>query len=61
MGATILGHTPPGVIAAARAQVGRGILFVGQTEVEFEAARLLCARIPSAERMRFGSSGSEVV
>lgn len=60
MGATILGHTPPDVIAAVRAQVGRGILFAGQTEVEFEAARLLCARIPSAERMRFGSSGSEV-
>jgi len=60
MGATILGHTPPEVIAAVREQVGHGILFAGQTEIEFEAARLLCARIPSAERMRFGSSGSEV-
>jgi len=60
MGATILGHTPPEVIAAVRAQVGQGILFAGQTEIEFEAARLLCERIPSAERMRFGSSGSEV-
>jgi len=60
MGATILGHTPPEVIAAVRAQVGHGILFAGQTEVEFEAARILCGRIPSAERMRFGSSGSEV-
>lgn len=60
MGAAILGHTPPGVIAAVREQVGHGILFAGQTEVEFEAARMLCDRIPSAERMRFGSSGSEV-
>jgi len=60
MGAAILGHTPPGVIAAVRAQVGHGILFAGQTEVEFAAARMLCDRIPSAERMRFGSSGSEV-
>jgi len=28
--------------------------------VEFEAARILCERIPSAQRIRFGSSGSEV-
>ncbi len=59
MGATILGHTPPGVIAAVQAQAEKGILFAGQTEVEFEAARLLCDRIPSAERLRFASSGSE--
>jgi len=59
MGATILGHTPPEVTTAVRAQVEKGILFAGQTEVEFEAARLLCARIPSAERLRFASSGSE--
>ncbi len=61
MGATILGHTPPEVIAAAREQVERGILFAGQTEVEIAAARLLCARIPCAERVRFGCSGSEVM
>lgn len=60
MGATILGHTPAGVIAAVQEQVGKGILFAGQTEIEFEAARLLCDRIPSAERLRFASSGSEV-
>jgi glutamate-1-semialdehyde 2,1-aminomutase len=60
MGATILGHTPPEVIAAVRAQAEKGILFAGQTEVEFEAAHILCDRIPSAQRMRFGSSGSEV-
>jgi glutamate-1-semialdehyde 2,1-aminomutase len=61
MGATILGHTPPEVIAAVRAQVEKGIIFAGQTEVEFEAARLLCGRIPSAQRLRFASSGSEAV
>ena len=60
MGAAILGHSPPGVIAAVRAQVEHGILFAGQTRIEFDAAQMLCARIPSAERMRFGSSGSEV-
>lgn len=60
MGATILGHTPRDVIAAVHGQVDKGILFAGQTEVEFEAARILCDRIPSAQRMRFASSGSEV-
>jgi len=60
MGAMVLGHTPPGVQAAVKAQVEKGILYAGQSEAEFEAARILCDRIPSAQRMRFGSSGSEV-
>jgi glutamate-1-semialdehyde 2,1-aminomutase len=61
MGPMILGHTPPAVIEAARRQLERGLLFAGQTEVEFEAARLVCDLVPCAERVRFGSSGSEVV
>lgn len=61
MGATILGHTPAEVIAAVRAQAEKGILFAGQSEIEFEAARILCARIPCAERVRFGCSGTEVM
>src|ERR1700685_3565380 len=60
MGAMVLGHTPAGVQEAVKAQVDKGILYAGQSEVEFEAARLLCERIPSAQRIRFGSSGSEV-
>jgi glutamate-1-semialdehyde 2,1-aminomutase len=59
MGAMVLGHNPPAVVAAVREQVGRGILYAGQAPVEFEAARILCGRIPSAERIRFSSSGSE--
>jgi glutamate-1-semialdehyde 2,1-aminomutase len=61
MGPMILGHDPPRVIAAARAQLDHGILFAGQTEVEFEAARLVCELVPCAERVRFGSSGTEVI
>jgi len=60
MGAMVLGHTPAGVISAVQQQVAQGILYAGQSEIEFEAARILCERIPSAERIRFGSSGSEV-
>ncbi|MBX6322363.1 MAG: aspartate aminotransferase family protein [Rhodospirillaceae bacterium] len=59
LGPMILGHTPPDVIAAAKAQLGRGILYGGQSELEFEAARLVCEMVPCAERVRFCSSGSE--
>ena len=55
MGPMILGHNPPAVIAAAKAQLDKGILFAGQTEIEYEAARLVCDMVPCAERVR--SSG----
>ncbi|UZF93602.1 aspartate aminotransferase family protein [Bosea sp. NBC_00550] len=60
MGATVLGHSPKAVIEAAQRQAEKGILFAGQAPIEYEAAKLICERIPSAERLRFGSSGSEV-
>ncbi len=60
MGAMVLGQNPIGVREAVKRQVDIGIHFAGQTDIEAEAARLLCERIPSAERVRFGSSGSEV-
>lgn len=60
MGAMVLGHTPAVVADAVAAQVRTGILFAGQSMLEYEAAELLSRRIPSAERIRFGSSGSEV-
>jgi glutamate-1-semialdehyde 2,1-aminomutase len=61
MGPMILGHSPAAVIAAATEQLGRGILFAGQSEVEYAATRLVCQLVPCAEMLRFGSSGSEVV
>jgi glutamate-1-semialdehyde 2,1-aminomutase len=60
MGAMILGHSPKGVQQAVKDQVDKGILYAGQSEIEFEAAKIICERIPSAQRLRFGSSGSEV-
>src|SRR5262249_32215501 len=60
MGATVLGHNPGAVRQAVKDQVARGFLFAGKTPAEFEAARLICERTPSAQRIRFGSSGSEV-
>ena len=61
MGPMILGHSPAAVIAAATEQLQRGILFAGQSEAEFAAARLVCQLVPCAEMVRFGSSGSELV
>lgn len=60
MGPMILGHNPAALTQAVKSQIEHGILFGGQTAVEAEAARLVCEMVPSAERMRFGGSGSEV-
>ena len=60
MGPMILGHNPEPILDAVRKEMEHGILFAGQTAVEAEAARLVCELVPSAERLRFGSSGSEV-
>jgi glutamate-1-semialdehyde 2,1-aminomutase len=61
MGPMILGHNPEPVIEAVRRQLDKGILFAAQTEIEFEAARLVSELVPCAEHVRFASSGSEVV
>lgn len=61
MGPMILGHTPECVVSAVTHQIKSGILFAGQTEIEFEAAKLVCRVVPCAELVRFGSSGTEMV
>lgn len=59
MGPMILGHRPQAVCDAVSSEMERGLLFGGQSRIEVEAARLVCERVPCAERMRFASSGSE--
>ena len=61
MGPMILGHSPKEVIAAASAQLHESILVAGQTPLEYEAARLITELVPSAELVRFNSSGAEAV
>src|SRR6185437_14069785 len=61
MGSMMLGHNPPTVRSAVAAQLDRGILYAGQSEVEFAAARMVCDIVPCAERVRFTSSASEAV
>ena len=61
MGPHILGHRPPEVVATVADQLERGWLFAGQHAAEYRAAELVCELVPCAERVRFGSSGSEVI
>lgn len=61
MGPMILGHSPSEVVKAVVEQVQSGILFAGQSEIEFEAAELVQQMVPCAELVRFGCSGSEVI
>lgn len=61
MGPMVLGHSPKEVIAAASAQLQQSILVAGQTPLEYEAARIITELVPSAELVRFNSSGAEAV
>lgn len=58
-GALLLGHSRPEVVAAVREQVSRGTHFGASHELELEWGRLVQRLIPSAERVRFTSSGTE--
>ena len=58
-GALILGHAHPAVAAAIADQARRGTSFGMTTELEVELATMLQSGIPSLERVRFVSSGTE--
>lgn len=58
-GALILGHNNPAVKDAVHAAYDRGTHFGACHETEIEWAELIVSMIPSAERVRFTSSGTE--
>jgi len=58
-GPLILGHAHPAVVKAISAAAARGSSFGTPTEAESELAELICAMVPSVERLRFTSSGTE--
>ncbi|MFI9592348.1 aspartate aminotransferase family protein [Nonomuraea sp. NPDC052265] len=60
-GPALLGHCPPAVVEAVTAQVSRGIVYSAQHAAEARVAERLCAMVPSAERVRFNTVGSEAV
>ena len=60
-GALFFGHAPAGMADAIADQARRGVHFAAQCELEIEVAERLQQMIPSAQRVRFNSSATEVV
>ncbi len=58
-GAMIAGHAHPAVIAAVAEQARRGTSYGVTNELEIELAETITAALPSIEKIRFVSSGTE--
>ena len=58
-GPLILGHAHPGVVAAIQKAAEAGTSYGAPTESEIRLGRLIQDAVPSLERMRFVSSGTE--
>jgi glutamate-1-semialdehyde 2,1-aminomutase len=58
-GPLIFGHRPPRVIEAIRNQLDRGTTFGAPTALEVEMAEAIAAMVPSCEKVRLVSSGTE--
>src|SRR5258707_2902326 len=58
-GALILGHAHPKVVDAISAQARRGTSYGMPTELEVELAARVRTALPSCEKVRFVSSGTE--
>ena len=58
-GPLILGHRPPAVIEAIRAQLERGWTFGAPTEGEVRLASVVSDRMPAIEMLRLVNSGTE--
>ena len=60
-GPAILGHRHPAVVAAITEAVGRGYALGATGPLEIELGERIRERMPSVERLRFTSSGTEAV
>ena len=60
-GPAILGHAHPAVVAAVREACGQSLTFGAPTARETELAELVRALMPSMEKLRMVSSGTEAV
>jgi glutamate-1-semialdehyde 2,1-aminomutase len=58
-GALLLGHQYPAVVEAVTAQAQRGTHYGASHELEIHWGELVTRLVPSAERVRFTSSGTE--
>jgi len=58
-GPMILGHNPPAVQEAVSSALANGTSFGAPTPLEVELAELVCAAMPSVDKVRFVNSGTE--
>ena len=58
-GALMLGHAEPSILGAAMAAASRGSSFGAPVEAEIALAERLVERVPSFDRVRLCSSGTE--
>jgi len=58
-GPMVAGHTHPAVVKAVQEAAARALSFGAPTAAELEMAELLCRMVPSLERVRLVSSGTE--
>ncbi len=58
-GASILGHAYPKIVEAVQRAAADGTSFGAPTPREVELAEAICARVPSVEKVRLVSSGTE--
>jgi glutamate-1-semialdehyde 2,1-aminomutase len=58
-GALVAGHSHPAVVDAVRRQAGLGQHLGASSELQSDWAQRIVALVPSAERVRFTSSGTE--
>jgi glutamate-1-semialdehyde 2,1-aminomutase len=58
-GPMILGHTHPRVMAAVKETMEYGLGFGAPTRIEVEMAELICRLVPSINKVRMVSSGTE--
>lgn len=58
-GSLILGHRPPEVVAAMKAQLDRGWHMIIPAESQYELAELLVEAVPCADKVVFQNSGTE--
>jgi glutamate-1-semialdehyde 2,1-aminomutase len=58
-GASILGHAHPKVVEAVQKAAARGTSYGAPTPGEVELAEAICERVPSVEKVRLVSSGTE--
>ncbi len=58
-GPLILGHCHPAVISALQTQLSKGLGYGASTAAEVEIAKTICKLVPSIEKVRLVTSGTE--